>query len=90
MHDMVITINSNVEFGGVSAKELRLEGKVLVMGVADFCQNIVTAARSWIIASFQNENVQKNLPLLVRYRPQGLPPFAIGVPVIAGGPHGQN
>ena len=83
MHDIVITVQPDVEFGGIGAKELRLAGRVLVMSVVAFCNTISDSARAWIVEEASNPNVQKNLPMLVRYRPQGLPPFSVGIPTIA-------
>jgi hypothetical protein len=83
MHDRVITIQPHVEFGGVSAKDLRIAGRVLGMSAVKFCQTISSAARVWIISESENPNVQRNLPLLVRFRPEGLPPFSVGIPTIA-------
>lgn len=67
----------------LDAKELRLSGRILQLDVVLFCQAIMNAARAWAIAKADDPYVQKNLPFLVRYRPDGLPPFSIGVPTIA-------
>jgi hypothetical protein len=83
MHDIILTIDPGVEIGGINAKELRMAGKVLGLSAVKFCRTIMDSARVWIISEADNPNVQKNLPLLVRYRPDGLPPFSVGVPTIA-------
>jgi hypothetical protein len=82
-HDIVITVEPDVKFSGISAKDLRISGKILAMNAVAFCRVITGAARAWIISQSGNSNVQKNLPLLVRYRPHGLPPFTVGIPTIA-------
>jgi hypothetical protein len=82
-HDIMLTVNPGSSFGGIDVKDLRLEGKVLMFDVLRFCGTVSDAARKWSIAKKNDSNVQRNLPLLVRYRPNGLPPFSVGVPTIA-------
>jgi hypothetical protein len=82
-HDIVVTVEPGVSFGGISAEELRLSGKILMLDVALFCKAIMDSARQWAVAKIDDVNVKKNLPNLVRYRPNGLPPFSVGVPTIA-------
>lgn len=48
-----------------------------------FCDRVAAAVREWWEANKNNPIVQKNLPDLVRFRPQGLAPFMVGFPVIA-------
>jgi hypothetical protein len=83
VHDVIISVAPDVKFGGIDTKDIRVSGKLLSLSAVQFCQTISDAARSWIVAEANNPNVQKNLPLLVRYRPHGLPPFSLGVPTIA-------
>ncbi len=82
-HDVVITIGADVSFGGETAEDLRLAGKVLVLDVQLFCDAVMASARAWAISKRSDPFVQRNLPRLVRYRPDGLPPFSVGVPTIA-------
>jgi hypothetical protein len=49
----------------------------------EFCQAIMNAARAWAISKASDPFVQRNMPNLVRYRPEGLPPFTVGVPTVA-------
>jgi hypothetical protein len=35
------------------------------------------AVREWSVAKASDPNVQHNLPLLIRYRPEGLPPYLL-------------
>ena len=48
-----------------------------------FCENMIAAVTEWWEAKRQDPLVQRNLPDLVRYRPDGLAPFMVGLPVIA-------
>lgn len=48
-----------------------------------FCEDIIAAAKKWYANNTQNPHVIKNLPNLVRYRPEGLSPYVGGIPVIA-------
>jgi hypothetical protein len=81
--DVIMTVAPGVEIGGISAEELRVAGKILQVDLVYFCKAIMDAARAWAISKVDDPHVQKNLPNLVRYRPEGLPPFSIGVPTIA-------
>jgi hypothetical protein len=81
--DSIATVMPGVHFSGISAEELRVSGKVLQIDLAYFCSAIMDAARTWAISKANDANVQRNLPNLVRYRPNGLPPFSIGVPTVA-------
>ena len=82
-HDTLMAGMQNVTIAGKTSKELRLDGDVLLMGVVPFCRAIMDAARDWVIAKADDPIVRANLPLLVRYRPEGLPPFSIGIPTVA-------
>lgn len=48
-----------------------------------FCQDMIDTVRDWYNAQQNNPNVKSNLPHLVRYRPKGLAPYVVGMPVIA-------
>jgi hypothetical protein len=67
----------------MTAEALRLSEKALILGVLPFCQAVIESAREWVIRNLDTENVKANLPRLVRYRPEGLPPFMVNVPVIS-------
>jgi hypothetical protein len=82
-HDVVTHVAEGVSFGGIDAKELRLSGDLLQLDVVRFCESIIDAARKWAASKEADLHVQKNLPNLVRYRPNGLPPFSVGVPTVA-------
>jgi hypothetical protein len=90
VHDSIISIAPDVKFGGGSMEEmtaeaLRLSEKALILGVLPFCQAVIESAREWVIRNLDTANVKANLPRLVRYRPEGLPPFMVNVPVISCG-----
>jgi hypothetical protein len=74
--DTLITIDQGRKLGGV-------QGRVLQIDIVWFCQQFIAAARRWAGSKIGDTNVQTNLPNLVRYRPEGLFPYMVGVPVIA-------
>jgi hypothetical protein len=82
-HDRILAVAPDVELGGTSVKDLRLAGQILMLDVALFCRTIMDAARYWSIEKESDPFVRRNLPNLVRYRPEGLPPFSVGVPTVA-------
>lgn len=82
-HDIVVTVMPGVTFGGISAEALRISGKILQLDVLQFCKTITDASRRWVVSKTGDTHVKRNLPNLVRYRPNGLPPFSIGVPTVA-------
>lgn len=59
-----------------------LQSLVFQLDTAIFCRHMMEAARVWYHMRNQQENVRINLPNLVRFRPNGYPPFC-DVPVIA-------
>jgi hypothetical protein len=84
MHDTLLKMNPGITIGGKTAQELRIAGDVLTFDVVRFCETVITAAREWIAPLVDDERVKSNLPYLVRYRPNGLPPLFVGhIPVIA-------
>jgi hypothetical protein len=85
-HDVVVSIAKDVVIGGLTRAEITgrdQTGDVLYLEAVRFCKQIIEAARLWAIAKKDDANVQANLPNLVRLRPEGLPPFIVGVPLIA-------
>jgi hypothetical protein len=80
--DIIITVAADVKFGGIGAADMRLAGKILQLDLVFFCRSIMEAAREWAIANANMPNVQQNLPNLVRIRPEGFPPFSVGVPTV--------
>jgi hypothetical protein len=81
--DVVVTIAPDVSFGGMSVEELRLSGRVLHLEVEFFCRTIMDSVRNWASSMDSDPNVKSNLPNLVHYRPRGMPPYIVGVPLIA-------
>lgn len=48
-----------------------------------FCRDVLTSARSWFEQRANDPEVRANLPNLVQFRPQGLAPYMVGMPLIA-------
>jgi hypothetical protein len=80
--DVIMTVAPGIELGGTRVEDLRLAGKILSVDLVFFCRAIMDAAREWATANAGTSNVQRNLPNLVRYRPEGFPPFSVGVPTV--------
>jgi len=55
----------------------------LNLDVIQFCRDVTEAAKHWYVAKHGDPNVIANLPNLVRYRPSGLSPYMVGMPLIA-------
>jgi hypothetical protein len=60
-----------------------VSGKLLEVNLLYFCRAIINAAQQWSVSKSRDPNVQANLQNLVRFRPEGLPPFSVGVPTVA-------
>jgi hypothetical protein len=58
-------------------------GSVLTMNLEGFCCDMLRAARAWERANATNPTVLTNMAKLVRFRPDGVPPWVIGAPMIA-------
>jgi hypothetical protein len=74
--ETLVAIDQGGKLGGV-------KGRVLQIEVVWFCQQFVAATLRWARSRIDDANVQINLPNLVRYRPEGLFPYIVGVPLIA-------
>jgi hypothetical protein len=48
-----------------------------------FCSDVLAGANAWLQAAEKSPNYQKNFPLFMQRYPSGLPPYIVGVPVIA-------
>ena len=55
----------------------------LNLDAPQFCADVVQSVRDWFVGSQHLVNVKANLPNLVRFRPHGLSPYMVGMPVIA-------
>ena len=55
----------------------------LQLYIPQFCEMMIEVATEWYEAEADNPIVQQNLPDLVRYRPEGMAPYMVGLPVIA-------
>lgn len=67
--------------GGVSLTNCQVNDAYLY-GVVEFCQNLCAAAHRWHEAHRDDPNVQVNSRRMMRYYPEGLPPYIGGMPVI--------
>jgi hypothetical protein len=76
----IINVAPGTTLGGVDAKDLRMSGKILMMEVDSFCKTIMDETRARIISKSNDPNGAEKL---TRYRPDGLPPFMVGAPIIA-------
>lgn len=48
-----------------------------------FCKDMMNVVRQWLSMAQTNQFVKDNLAYLVQFRPQGLPPYMVGMPLIA-------
>ena len=55
----------------------------LQLDAISFCRDLMESVNEWYAAKQNDANVQKNLPRLLQFRPNGLPPHFVGLPVIA-------
>jgi len=51
--------------------------------VSQFCEKFCAAAEDWMLEHGELPVVMKNLENMMRVYPSGLPPYLVGVPVIA-------
>ncbi len=47
-----------------------------------FAEDMISAASSWLASNEETEPVRSNLPSLIRWYPEGLPPYVGGAPVL--------
>ncbi len=55
----------------------------LTFNVGAFCERWIRCVREWMEESRDNVYVKANLPSLLQVRPSGLPPYMVGVSIIA-------
>ena len=53
-----------------------------VYGVVEFCKDFIAIVRKWYRDNESNTYVQANVPRLVQFRPMGLAPYVVGMPLI--------
>jgi hypothetical protein len=58
-------------------------GTALNIDVRIFCEDVVSAAETWLLQARQLPQVAANLAMSVTHYPNGLPPFINRIPVIA-------
>lgn len=54
----------------------------LNLDVATFCQDMISGARSWYKVHKNDEKVVEHMPLLFRWRQEGMLPYISGMPVL--------
>lgn len=57
--------------------------KILNLDCIIFCKEMISGAKTWFTENKNHQHVRQNLPNLVRYRPNGLAPHIVGMPLIA-------
>lgn len=55
----------------------------LMLDAEDFSRTVMRQVRIWMVEKESDDTVEINLPRLVQFRPDGLPPNIAGVPLIA-------
>jgi hypothetical protein len=84
--------NSKMQYGRVlftvpNAQRIILHNNVvndaLNLDATIFCRDTVQAVLAWYAAKRNDPMVQANLPSLLQFRPNGLAPYIVGVPLIA-------
>jgi len=58
-------------------------GDALNLDATIFCRDMIRAVLNWYATKKNDPNVQANLPRLVQFRPGGLAPYMVGMPLIA-------
>lgn len=58
-------------------------GRALNLDAVTFCHEVMQAVHNWLAAKTNDPNTSRNLPNLVHFRPNGIPPYIVGLPVIA-------
>ena len=54
----------------------------LVINLPTFCDDVITAVRQWQGEKANDPTYQENMGRLIRWHPDGLPPFFSGEPVL--------
>ena len=55
----------------------------LNLDTVTFCRDILKSVSNWYMQEKNNPNVLANLPNMLRYYPNGLAPYIIGIPIIS-------
>lgn len=48
-----------------------------------FCRDVLSAVRGWFAEKKEDATVRENLQYLVKFRPNGIAPYMVGVPLIS-------
>lgn len=55
----------------------------LNIDISIFCSDVLAGANAWLDETEKSPNYQKNFSLFMQRYPMGLPPYIVGVPVVA-------
>lgn len=61
------------------------EKSAAMFDLKTFCDAMITAARRWFQDNQNDPKVTENLKNLISFRPNGVSPFVVGLPVVASG-----
>lgn len=61
------------------------EAAAACFDLVSFCNAMIRGASTWYREHKDNPIVQKNMPHVIRYCPEGKSPFLFGIPVVASG-----
>lgn len=51
-------------------------------GAVELCRNFADVVRAWYYKNANDPIVKANLPRMMQYHPNGIPPYVVGVPVL--------
>jgi hypothetical protein len=70
----------------VHALTIRADGKDAAMfDLSDFCKAMAEAVFAWYQDNYAHPKIRSNISNLLSWRPNGVPPFLQGSPVVAIG-----
>ncbi len=83
-HVLFTVPESNFRMHGGGMLEVG-EKTALPIDLQMFCSEMIRAARRWIEDHRQEQKVIANLPNLLSWRADGMPPFIVGAPLVGSG-----
>lgn len=84
-YDRVLFLPPGSPFSGtevITSHNMRVDESALTLGTDHFCFSMIETVLTWYEFNKESPNVIANMPNLVRYRPEGLSPHIVGVPLI--------
>ena len=82
-YDRIVFTGGGRMHGCMSQGNFGIEESALQLDSAEFCYGMIRSVQEWYSVMKDDSNVTANLPLLLQYRPNGIPPHFVGIPVIA-------